>query len=200
MVAEAINPSLTDSPDDFLAFLLRTGCKHQAVERAPIRALGGRAKNGNTSIIQHSSEPSPAFTAPGALRLLRTSLGYFPSPRPPVPAPGAHRQRSHHTEGKDPGAPRAASHAGDGGVGMAAQELCRGQEGAAVWGCGQSLSAPFLVYTVPRTPPAGLLMPTDSRSLDVTHSPWKKPSPAQGLLPPSHQIKHPAGGMRGKKP
>lgn len=33
---------------------------------------------------------------------------------------------------------------------MAAQELCRGQEGAAVWGCGQSLSAPFLVYTVPR--------------------------------------------------
>lgn len=39
---------------------------------------------------------------------------------------------------------------------MAAQELRRQQEGARVWGCGQSLSAPLLVYTVPRTPPAGL--------------------------------------------
>lgn len=39
-----------------------------------------------------------------------------------------------------------------------------------------------------------------TRTLDVTHSPWKKLSPAQGLLPPSHQTKPPAEGMRGKKP
>lgn len=38
-----------------------------------------------------------------------------------------------------------------------------------------------------------------SPTSDVTHSPWKKPSPAQGLLPPSHQIKPPAGGNEGEE-
>lgn len=152
-----------------------------------------------------SRAPSPALpsTAPATLQLLWASLVYFPRPTSLYPHPRAHRQRSHHTESKDPGAPRAASHAGDGGVGMAAQELRREQEGATVWGCGQSLSAPFLVSTVPRTPPAGLhQIPSILRSHPDLgcHSPWKKPSPAQGLLPPSHQIKPPAGRMRGKKP
>lgn len=44
---------------------------------------------------------------------------------------------------------------------MVAQELCRAQGGAGVWDCAQSLVAPFLAYAVPRTPPAGLLMPPD---------------------------------------
>lgn len=80
---------------------------------------------------------------------------------------------------------------------MAAQQLSRGQEGAGVWGWGQPLSAPFLVYAVPRI---SSKLGSSSQTLDVTHSPWKKPSPAQGFLPPSHQIKPPAGGVRGKKP
>lgn len=129
VVTEAINPSLTDSPDDFLTFLLRTGCKHQAVERAPIRDLGGRAKNGNTSIIQQSSEPSPAFSRardPAAALDLACSFSQTQIPLPPSQGP---QQSSHHAEGEDPGAPRAASHTGDGGVGMAAQELCRDTKG-----------------------------------------------------------------------
>lgn len=48
---------------------------------------------------------------------------------PPVSPPGAHRQSSHHAESEDPGAPGASSHAGDGGVGMVAQELCRDEKG-----------------------------------------------------------------------
>lgn len=192
MVAEALNPSLTDSPNDFLAFLLRTGCKHQAVKRAPVRALGERAKNGNTSIIQPApSQPClPPQQGPCGCSGPRSEASQSHMPLCPA---RTRRQHSQHAEGEDPGAPCAASHTGDRGVGVAAQELCRGQ-GGAVQGCGQALLALFLVYSVPRTPPAGFPVPPDSQTLDVTHSPWKMPSPAQGLLPPSHQIKPPAGG------
>lgn len=187
MAAEALNPSLTDSPDDFLAFLLRTGCKHQAVERAPVRALGGRAKNGNTSIIQPAPSPAlpPATAEPCGCSGPHSEVSQSHIPLCPA---RTHRQHSQHTEGEDPGAPRAASHTGDGGVGMAAQELCRDREG--LFG---ALVRPYQPCSWFILSPAGLPMPPDSQTLDVTHSPWKKPSPAQGLLPPSHQIKPPAG-------
>lgn len=204
MVAEATILSLTDSPNDFLAFLLRTGCKHQAVERAPVRALGGRAKNGNTSIIQQSSEPSPAFNRTRDPAAALALVVYFPNPTslcPPSPGPQAvltphRRQRSW---GSTCSVPRRRWRGRGGGRG-AAQGTGRGQ-------C-------LRLRSVPVGPIPGLYCPQDPSSwaphairfLDLgslthtlTHSPWKKPSPAQGLLPPSHQIKSPAGGMRGKK-
>lgn len=173
MVAEATNPSLTDSPDDFLAFLLRTGCKHQAVKRAPVRALGGRAKNGNTSIIRQNSEPSPAFNRtrdPAAALDLACLFSQTHIPLSPSQGPQAaltpHRRRR--SWGSVCSVPRRRWRGRDGGTG-AAQGTGRGQ-GLGLW-------------SVPVGPTPGLYCPQDPSSWAPPGSqhPWESPGPWMSL-------------------